>query len=290
MGCACSVQFYAENEDKAKRAFQKCYAESSRLDSYYSNYTSTSFTAEINRSAGDKKGISVDSETAGLLDYANYCYELSDGLFDITAGILQRAWNFKSTSPQLPEPRLVNKLLKLVGWKKVIWKKPKLILPFQGMVLDFGGVVKEYAADSLCVIAESEGIHHGIINMSGDMRIIGPHIDGRPWEINISLPRAEKKDAPVLFHLSKGAVATSGDYEKSIIIDGKRYCHILNPKTGWPISGLSSVTAITDLCIVAGSITTTALLKGKKQGLSWLKSLNTPFYCYDDTGTLLFPK
>lgn len=284
MGCSCSIQFYAENETHAQVVFQKCFAESARLDRYYSNFTATSFVAEINRSSGDKRGIIVDNETAGLLDYADHCYKMSNGLFDITAGILQRAWNFKESPPKLPSQSTINKLLKVVGWQKVIWKKPKLILPFSGMLLDFGGVVKEYAADCLYSICLSENIHHGIINMSGDMRVIGPHIDGKPWDITIGLPRSDTKESPIQFSLSQGAVATSGDYEKSIMIEGKRYCHILNPKTGWPVSGLSSVTAITDLCIVAGSVTTTALLKGKKAGLSWLKNLDIPFYCYDENG------
>lgn len=286
MGCSCSIQFYAQDPSHAQIVFQKCLAESTRLDQYYSNFTSTSFTAEINRHAGEKSGIIVDNETAGLLDYAEYCYEMSDGLFDITAGILQRAWNFKENPPKLPTQSFINKLLKVVGWKKVIWKKPKLILPFPGMLLDFGGVVKEYAADCLYSICKAENIHHGIINMSGDMRVIGPHVDGRPWEITIGLPRNETGENPIKFSLSQGAVATSGDYEKSIVINGKHYCHILNPKTGWPVSGLSSVTAVTDLCIVAGSVTTTALLKGKR-GLSWLKTLEIPFYCYDEKGRLL---
>lgn len=284
MGCACYLKFYGETEKKAQSVFDLCTEEANRLDKYYTNFSPNSFTAEINRSSGDPKGIIVDSETAALLDYAHHCYQQSDGLFDLTAGILYRAWNFQTETVKLPEQNLISELLKRVGWDKVIWENPKLILPISGMLLDFGGIVKEYAADRLAQICLDQDISHGFINMSGDIKVLGPHYEtGEPWTIHIKNPR-ENTLTPAAIQISQGALATSGDYERCVFINNKRYCHILNPKTGWPVFGLSSVTAVTDLCIVAGTVTTTALLKGKEQGLMWLSSLNIPYICYDNCG------
>jgi thiamine biosynthesis lipoprotein len=142
----------------------------------------------------------------------------------------------------------------------------------------------------LAALCHSKGIRHGIIDMSGDMKVIGPHPDGSPWRIQIKSPRqsSDEQDSPnMTVEILEGALATSGDYEKCFILNNKRYCHIINPKTGWPCHGLSSATVITDLCIVAGSLTTAALLKGKNHGISWLKSAEVLFYCFDDNGKLV---
>ncbi|MBY0501768.1 MAG: FAD:protein FMN transferase [Alphaproteobacteria bacterium] len=289
MGCACSIHFYAHDELEAENVYKAVFAEVDRLDRYYTNYSSTSFTAEINKSAGDKSGILVDSETAILLDYAQQCTSMSDGLFDITAGALRYAWDFESNNPTLPSKDKLKKLLKTVGWDKVEWKKPKFILPKKGMMIDFGGVVKEYAADAAAKICHSMGIHHGVIDMSGDIKIIGPHIDGRPWLIGVRHPREEGKEMAFI-ELGEGALATSGDYEKSIKIAGKNYSHILNPKTGWPVEGISSVTAVAEFCLVAGSLTTISCLKGPREGVEWLNSLGFPYFCADEGGNSIGSK
>lgn len=283
MGCPCGLQVYAPDESVAENVFKAVFAEVSRLDRYYTNYSPSSFTADINRSAGDKAGIEVDPETATLLDYAQQCTIMSDGLFDITAGTLRRAWVFEGGA-SLPSQESLDELLKIVGWEKVKWKKPRLTLPKKGMMIDFGGIVKEYAADAAEKICRSMGINHGLIDMGGDIKIIGPHIDGRPWCVGINHPRKVGKEI-AMTQLGVGAVATSGDAERSIIIDGKRYSHILNPKTGWPVEGMSSVTVVADHCLIAGSLTTIAFLKGEAKGLDWLDSFNLPFLCVDLSGT-----
>jgi len=286
MGCPCGLQFYAPNDLAAENVFKAVFAEADRLDKYYTNYSASSFTSAINRSAGSQEGILVDPETATLLDYAQQCTIMSDGLFDITAGTLRRAWIYEGETPVLPSQKTLDALLHLVGWEKVKWENPKFTLPKQGMMIDFGGIVKEYAADSAEKICRSMGIHHGVIDMGGDIKIIGPHIDGRPWNIGVSHPTNQQKEIAII-QLGSGAVATSGDYERSIKIGGDTYSHILNPKTGWPVEGVSSVTVIADHCLVAGSLTTIALLKGANEGLKWLESFNVPFFCADRSGNPL---
>lgn len=289
MGCPCSVSLYAKDEQQARNVFKAIYHEVDRLDQYYTNYTSTSFVAKINKKAGDKNGILVDPETAILLDYAEACYELSEGLFDVTAGALRRAWDFDAATPSLPSPERVEALLRVVGWDKLIWRKPHLILPYPGMMIDFGGVVKEYASDAAEKVCKSLGIQHAMIEMGGDIKIVGPHVDERPWRIGVSHPRANDTSIAYI-ELSQGGVATSGDFERAITIDGRLYAHILNPKTGMPVEGISGITAVAEHCLVAGSLTTIAFLKGPKEGRKWLKKMGAPYLCADDQGSILDTK
>ena len=289
MGCMCNLYIYACDDEAAENVFNAVFAEADRLDRYYTNYSPKSFTAAINRSAGDKKGILVDPETAILLDYAQQCVHASDGLFDITAGALHRVWNFDVKNQKLPSSEAIKNILKIVGWEKISWHNPRLILPEKGMMIDFGGVVKEYAADAAAKICYSMNIKHGLIDMSGDIKIIGAHVDGRPWSIGVRHPKHPEKEIAHI-QLTEGALATSGDYEKSIEIKGKRYTHILNPRTGFPVEGISSVTAVTDHCLVAGSLTTIAFLKGPLEGVKWLESTHLPYFCVNDKGDLVGSK
>ena len=281
MGCPSSFQFYAPSVEKANEVQESLLNLLTYYDQYYTNYSAKSFTAEINRQAGSSKGILVDEETAILLDYAQACYQLSDGLFDITSGPLHRIWPFDAKTPSIPTPAQIAEVLKCVGWDKLIWEKPRLILPLPYMNLDFGGVVKEYAVDAGATLCRNMGIEHGVLELGGDLRAIGPHWDGRPWQVGIEAPQDRTKEIAI-FPLVEGAVATSGSYARSMVIDGVRYCHILNPKTGYPVQGVTSVSVQADLCLVAGSLTTISFLKGHK-GLPWIQDQNVPFVFVDDS-------
>jgi thiamine biosynthesis lipoprotein len=280
MGCPANFQFYAYTPKKAEEVKEAILALLDRYDQYYTNYSSTSFTAEINRQAGSSKGIIVDDETAALLDYAQSCYELSDGLFDITSGPLHRIWRYEAADPSVPSQGEIDEVLTYVGWDKIVWDRPRLILPIPRMNLDFGGVVKEYAVDAGVRLAREMDIHHGVLEIGGDLAVIGPHPDGRPWGVGIAALQDRAKDIASV-PIAQGAIATSGSYARCMIIDGVRYCHILNPKTGFPIQGVTSVSVIADLCLVAGSLTTIAFLKGK-EGLAWIQEQNVPFVFVDD--------
>ena len=285
MGCPCDLNIYCRSKKEFKKVKAAVIDELVRLDHYYTNYADTSFTAEINRSAGTKDGIVVDEETAALLDYSNECFVQSDGLFDISAGTLRKAWNYHQQDPALPSQQTIDELMEGVGWDKVVWNKPHLELPIPGMVLDFGGVVKEYAADAAAGICYKHNIRHGFINLGGDIRLLGPHADGRPWRLGIADPNEPAKDiAHVL--LEKGAIASSGNYERYIDIDGKRYGHILNPKTGWPVDGFPAVSILGDYCLIAGSAATIASLKPPKEALAWLEELGLPYVCVDHDGKI----
>jgi thiamine biosynthesis lipoprotein len=280
MGSPCDIQLFAKTQAQAGHVAEIAIADVNRLESLYSRYRSDSFLSEINRVAAAGGRIRVDDETAGLLNYAATCYAQSEGLFDITSGILRQAWKFDQG--QLPDAKLINDLLGKVGWHKLKWRPPFLEFTVAGMEIDFGGVVKEYAADRISALCWAEGIRHGLINLGGDIKVIGPRADGTPWQIGIRHPR--RPDALLdTWLLSEGALASSGDYERCIVVAGVRYGHVLNPKTGWPVRALAAVSVVSGLCVVAGSASTIAMLK-EEQGPAWLKSLGLPHLWVDVNG------
>jgi thiamine biosynthesis lipoprotein len=276
MGSPCELQLYAENDFVAQKIAQQIIADIQRLERKYSRYRADSFLSEINKVAASGGSISVDEETAGLLNYAQTCYELSDGLFDITSGILQQAWRFDTNV--LPDDKIIQTLLAKIGWQKLRWENSTLTFSRAEMCCDFGGIVKEYAADRAVTLCLNAGVLHGIVNLGGDIKIIGAHPNGKPWRVGIQHPRDKTKVWKTL-KLKNGALASSGDYERCMVIDGVRYGHILNPKTGYPVRHLAAVSVVADLCVVAGSAATIAMLK-EKNGEKWLKSLELQHFTF----------
>ncbi len=272
MGSPCEIKLYAKTRARAEHMASRVVAEVNRLESRYSRYQPTSFLSEINRLAASGGRLEVDEETAGLLNYVQTCYQESGGLFDITSGVLREAWRFKEG--RLPDAAQIEQLLDRVGWHRLRWTSPVLSFPETGLELDFGGAVKEYAVDRVAAICWEAEIRHGLVNLGGDIKIIGPHPDGSPWGIGIQHPRRSGEFIRTLW-LRQGAMASSGDYERCLIVDGKRYGHVLNPTTGWPVGYLASVSVVADFCVVAGSASTIGMLK-EKEGPAWLEQLGAP--------------
>lgn len=282
MGSPCEVQLYAATDEQAKRVADIAIADVRRLENLYSRYKDDSLLSAINRVAASGGSITVDDETAGLLNYAAACYAESDGLFDITSGVLRRAWRFDKGG--LPDQAQIDALLVNVGWDKLRWTPPVLEFPTPGLELDFGGVVKEYAVDRAAALCRDAGIRHGAVNLGGDLKVIGPHPDGGAWRIGIRHPRQSESMIQTLA-LTEGGLATSGDYERCIVVNGERYGHILNPRTGWPVRKLASVSVIGPLCVVAGSASTIAMLK-EDDGPAWLATLGLPYLWIDVNGQM----
>ena len=280
MGSPCELHLHGPDAAETRRVAESVIADVQRLERRYSRYRDDSLTSAINRVAAVAGRCEVDAETAALLDYADTCYRESDGLFDITSGVLRRAWRFENACA--PEPEAIAALLDRVGWDRVVWKRPFLSFGQPGMEIDFGGIGKEYAADRAAALCLDAGIRSGLINLGGDVRVIGPLPDGDPWRIGIRDPeRPETLLGGVL--MTGGALATSGDYARFLRIDGRRYGHILDPRTGWPVRGLVSVSVIAASCLVAGSLSTIAMLKGRA-GIEWLRSLDIPHLWIDAEG------
>jgi thiamine biosynthesis lipoprotein len=269
------LKLWSDDEVRARRAADAARADVLRIEAKYSRYRDHSVTTRINRAAGGD-AVAIDAETAALLSYADQCHRLSAGRFDITTGVLRRIWDFGRRPPRLPEPAAIAAATALIGWERVEWDDHCVRLPKAGMEIDFGGVGKEYAADRAAALCAEHGIRHGLVNLGGDVRAIGPLPDGTPWRVGIRHPRREEAAIATVL-LASGAVATSGDYERFFEIAGQRYCHLLDPRTGRPTGYWQSVSVVAPLCVVAGTCATIAMLQDagaeaflRAQGLRYL--------------------
>jgi thiamine biosynthesis lipoprotein len=280
MGGHCEIQLAAPERETAEKSARLAINEVHRIEAKYSRYLPDSIVSRINSAAGGGDLIACDSETLWLLDYADTLYKSSNGLFDITSGVLRSAWNFKEKI--IPSDDKLKSLLTLVGWDKVEGGKEGICLPIPGMEIDFGGFGKEYAADRAAAQLMSAGIQHAYINLGGDVRAIGPQPDGSPWIVGVKNPR--KQDSIVAtFPIERGALATSGDYEKYFELGGQRYCHVLNPFTGYPVSYWQSVSVVAPLAIVAGSYSTISMLK-ETTATDFLDGLGFQYFCINQEG------
>lgn len=279
MGGGNEITLAAPDAITAKRGFETAIGEVMRIEAKYSRYRPDSLISMINASAGGSP-ILCDEETCHLLDFAEHLYRQSGGLFDITSGILRSAWNF--ASPALPADDVLRNALALVGWQRVERTGAAIRMPEVGMEIDFGGFGKEYAADRAALLLRQQGFAHGYVNLGGDLCAIGPQPAGAPWLIGIADPRQPGKVIATI-PLTQGALATSGDYEKYFDLDGRRYCHVLNPHTGYPASRWRSVSVLAPLCIAAGSYSTVAMLK-EDDGLAFLDGTGVSYLAVDHQG------
>jgi len=282
MGSFCEIQLFAESRIDAKKILSQLTEEVARLEKKYSRFRSDSFLTEINRSAGLKRGIDIDNETQSLLDHAKNCYETSEGLFDVTAAALSQIWDFKNA--QIPTQAQIDAAQITLGFHKISWADSRLRLP-PDMQIDFGGIVKEYAADSVARLARNLGVNHGLVNLGGDFSVIGAQPDNRPWSTGIIAPDSEQ-GIMAKIDLLQGGLASSGDYERFFMHEGKRYSHILNPITGWPCAGLRAVSVAANLCTVAGSVATMAMLKDESVAKQWLLDSGLPHVYMDSRQTV----
>lgn len=244
--------------DELQRVTAAVAAEVRRIERKYSRYREDSVVAQIVGSAGQP--MCIDEETARLLGYAQTLWRESDGRFDITTGVLRRAWTFDG-SDRVPSREQIAALMPLVGWDKIEWDGVTLRLR-AGMQIDFGGIGKEYAVDRALALAGSLTPRPLLINGGGDLAANAPPQRDQPWRVGID--PGTRARAPSL-QLFRGAVATSGDAHRFLLRDGIRYSHVLDPRTGWPVKDAPhSVTVLADTCSEAGSHSTLALLHGER--------------------------
>jgi len=260
MATPCEVRLETEDAALAEAVARVAEDEARRIERKFSRYKSDSVVGRINASGG--KEMAVDAETAHLLDFAAKCFEVSDGLFDVTSGVLRRVWRFDG-SDHVPSDAQIGALRPLIGWRKVKWKSPAIVLP-AGMEIDLGGLAKEYAVDrTLGAIREITPLP-ALVNFGGDLRVSGPRKYGARWKVAIE---SVEKDGQVagMLELADGALATSGDARRFLLKDGVRYGHILNPRTGRPVEHTPrSVTVAAPTCVEAGMFATLAMLQGKR--------------------------
>jgi len=257
MGSPCEIQVETGDPELARRLGGIAEAEALRIEAKYSRYRDDSVLSRINRSGGVP--VEVDSETAALLDYAATCFDLSERRFDVTSGVLRRAWKFDG-SDRIPSIAQVEALLALVGWDRVEWQSPLISLP-AGMEIDFGGLGKEYAVDMALQCVRQHSDAPILINFGGDLRVSGPRSGGVRWRVLIEA--VEDDPANAWLEIAEGALTTSGDTRRFLCKEGVRYCHILDPRTGWPVRDAPrSVTVAAPSCMEAGITSTLAMLHG----------------------------
>ena len=273
MASPCELLMDVDDPQLATTLLQQAADEAARIENKFSRYRDDNIIHAIHNAKG--KPVEVDEETARLLDYAEHCYRISDGMFDITSGILRRAWRFDG-SDNVPTQRQIDDLLPFIGWRRVNWKNPILSLP-AGMEIDLGGIGKEYAADRTALLLLnhllSQGVEAGLlVNFGGDISVTGPRRDGTGWTIGV-------EGGTQSFQLGRGGVATSGDTRRFLQKNGRRYSHVLDPHTGWPVQGApSTVTVVADTCTDAGILSTLALLHGAKAE-EFLQAQQVKYWC-----------
>lgn len=253
MGGPCELLIDSVDKNLGREIAALCYLEVKRIETKYSRYRQDNICFSINNAKG--KAVQIDDETYRLLSFAEECYRVSGGLFDLSSGVLRRVWHFDG-SDKLPSQSAIDTLLPLIGWKKITFNQQIVQLP-ENMEIDFGGIGKEYAVSRCAELCQKNFSDISVlVNLGGDLQISQPRVGNKPWLVGIE---NSKQVIPLL----QGALATSGDSKRFLEKEGIRYSHILNPKTGWPVADAPpSVTVIASLCVQAGLLATLALLQG----------------------------
>jgi len=280
MASPCEVLVEGVDRESAATLLAIARDEALRIERKFSRYRADSVVAALHAGAG--RPVAVDDETALLLDFAAHCHAMSDGLFDITSGVLRAAWRFDGGSV-LPTPALVEDLCRRVGWGRIGWRRPWLTLP-EGMEIDFGGIGKEYAVDRVLALLRGQTDAPLLVNFGGDLAVSGPRRDGSAWVVGIEDPggTAGDSDAAGVLALAAGGLATSGDARRFLLAGGVRYGHILDPRTGWPVRGAPrSVTVAAPTCSEAGVLATLAMLRGP-EARAWLAAQGAPHWIVDE--------
>lgn len=260
MASPCEVLIEETSEALARQIVSAAADCAWRIERKFSRYRSDSVVHEINSSAGQP--MVLDEESAALIDFAAALTTMSEGRFDITSGVLRKVWTFDGGSA-VPSQSQIDAVMTRVGWHHVQWRKPVLQLQ-PGMQIDLGGIGKEYAVD--LAASHVEDIAPGtscLINFGGDVAVRNPRRDGQPWRVGIEASEHEGTAVRVV-RLTCGGLATSGDSRRFVLHQGRRYSHIIDARTGWPVADAPrSITVAADTCTQAGTLTTLAMLQGR---------------------------
>ena len=274
MGNRFEFTVIAENKEIGNQAIEQAIAEVKRIEELLSTFKTSSQANEINDQAGIKP-VKVDREVLQLISRANKISAITDGAFDITYGSIDKSlWNFDLKMTNLPDQETALKTVDLINYHHVLINDEEctVMLKNKGMRIGFGGIGKGYAADKAKQILQNLGIKSGIVNAAGDLITWGEQLNGSAWTIGIADPEQSSRPFSSL-NISNMAIATSGNYEKFVIIDGKRYSHTIDPKTGLPVSGIKSVSIICHSAELADALATPVVVMGVKVGLNLINQL-----------------
>lgn len=266
LGALCEIKFCYVNERSAREIIDVIDLELVTLDSLLSYFSEKSLVSTLNRNGRVK----APSDIIYLLSLSDSLSRLTDGSFDVTVAPLLEAWGFYKRTLNIPDTTEIKETKKLVDYRKIQIKRDSIIIP-EGMKIDLGGIAQGYAADRVALILRQRHVKSAIINIGGEVVVIGRSPAGRPWRIGIQNPRGEGVIETV--ELEDISVSTSGDYEKYFLINGKRYPHIINPKTGFPALDFVSVTIFAREATFADAIATAVATMKTATGIKFLDSL-----------------
>jgi thiamine biosynthesis lipoprotein len=274
MGNYFEISVLSDDAGFANECINDAVLEIQRIEKLLTTFNEQSQTSLINKNAGIHP-VRVDQEVFQLIERSVRISELTQGAFDITYGSLdKRFWNFDLSMTSLPDKEKAKESVRLINYKNILLDKNELtvFLKEKGMRIGFGGIGKGYAAERAKAVLVQKGVESGIVNAAGDLTAWGHQPGGEPFTIGIADPSAS--DHPFSFlNITDMAVATSGDYEKYVIIGGKKYAHTIDPKTGYPVSGIKSVTVICPNAEVADAMATPIMVMGIKAGLHMINQI-----------------
>lgn len=281
LGTVVEIQVRDEDEQKAENAITQAFAEVKRIDDLFTTYNEESPVWEINNNSDTL--IKVDDEIYNLLLLCDSVAQLSDGCFDVSLDNLTKAWGFYSDNPHLPNKTAIDSALNLSGWNNIQLIENQTLIRRKNVGLNFGAIAKGYAVDKAIDVLKNSGIKEALVNAGGEIRVFG-----NDWLIGIQHPR-EINSIIKKLKLRDISVATSGDYEQYFEVDGIRYHHILDPKTGFPSRGLQSVSVTNKSNAFADALATAVFVMGKEKGMKLIESLdNTEAMIIDEEGKIFY--
>ena len=281
LGTVVEIQVRDEDEQKAENAITQAFAEVKRIDDLFTTYNEESPVWEINNNSDTL--IKVDDEIYNLLLLCDSVAQLSDGCFDVSLDNLTKAWGFYSDNPHLPNKTAIDSALNLSGWNNIQLIENQTLIRRKNVGLNFGAIAKGYAVDKAIDVLKNFGIKEALVNAGGEIRVFG-----NDWLIGIQHPR-EINSIIKKLKLKDISVATSGDYEQYFEVDGIRYHHILDPKTGFPSRGLQSVSVTNKSNAFADALATAVFVMGKEKGMKLIESLdNTEAMIIDEEGKIFY--
>jgi FAD:protein FMN transferase len=274
MGNRFEISVVSDDEQWANNLIESAILEIRRIEDLLTTFKETSQANQINANAGIQP-VKVDKEVFDLIARSVRISDLTQGAFDITYGSIdKRLWNFDTTMKTLPDKETAKQMVRLINYKNIVLNENEhtVFLKEKGMRIGFGGIGKGYAADKAKLLLQQNGVESGVVNAAGDLITWGTQPSGKAWTVGIADPNSSHHPFSYL-NISNMAVATSGNYEKYAIIDGKKYSHTIDPKTGYPVSGTKSVTIICASAELADALATPVTVMGIKVGLDLINQM-----------------
>ena len=287
MGSDFELTLIAEDAQSGKQFLAEGIAEIERIERLISSWDPASETSKVNRMAGVAP-VKVSDELFELVQRAKAISRLTDGAFDVTYASVDPIWSFKGETITPPDSSVIAASVAKIGYQKVFLNPSdkSIFLPDKGMRIGFGAIGKGYAADKVKSLLKAKGVSGGIVNASGDLSAWGVQPDGQPWQVGLVNPKNKNK-VFAWFPINDRAVVTSGDYERYLLMDGKRFGHIINPKTGYPAQGVISCTVFAPKAELADALATALFVLGIENGLYFVNQLpEIDAILIDDEGKL----